>query len=130
MLARVHEQHKSCLPALSDRQLATEFEALDAEIGVTTMLINLAAHKWIDDQARSKHVILQLPKAGKLQLHPFDLELEAANALLELEKRFPNDDIVLVGADTVTEVMSAFRNYFRDVGEFLRLMNNAQAGLS
>lgn len=130
MLARVHEQHKSCLPELSDRELAAEFEALDTEIGVTSMLINLAAHKWIDDQAKSKHVILQLPKTGRLQLHPFDLELEAANALLELEKKFPNDDIVLVGADTVAEVMSAFRNYFRDVGEFLRLMDTAKVGLS
>jgi ppGpp synthetase/RelA/SpoT-type nucleotidyltranferase len=129
MLARVHEQHKSCLPELSDRQLSEEFGALDAEIGVTDMLIALAAHKWIDDQAKSKHVILQLPKAGKLHLHPFDLELEAANALLELEKQFPNDDIVLVGADSVAEVMSAFRNYFRDVGEFLHLMDAAKAGL-
>jgi ppGpp synthetase/RelA/SpoT-type nucleotidyltranferase len=130
MLARVHEQHKSCLPELSDRQLAAEFEALDAEIGVMGMLLDLAAYKWIDDQAKSKHVILQLPKAGRLQLHPYDLELEAANALLDLEKTCPNDDIVLVGADTVAEVMSAFRNYFRDVGEFLHLMNAAKAGLS
>lgn len=130
MLARVHEQHKSCISELTDKQVAEEFEALDAEIGVTTMLINLVAHKWLDDEAKSKHVILQLPKTERLQLHSFDLELEAASALLELEKRFPNDDIVLVGADTVAEVMSAFRNYFRDVGEFLRLMTAAKAGLS
>lgn len=118
ILARVHEERKSCLPALSDRQLAEEFEALDAQIGVMGMLLNLAAYKWIDDQANSKHVILQLNRDEGLTLHPFDLELEASSALLEFEKQFPDDDIVLVGADSVAEVTSAFRNYFRDVGEF------------
>jgi hypothetical protein len=130
ILARVHEERKSCLPALSDRQVAEQFEALDAEIGVMHMLVNLAAAKWIDDQARSKHVILQMNKGEGLKLHPFDLELEASRALLDLEKQFPEDDIVLVGADSVAEVTSAFRNYFRDVGDFLHLMRSGRAELS
>lgn len=130
ILARVHEEKKSSLPTLSDRQLAEEFEKLDAEIGVMNMLLNLAAAKWIDDQARSKHVILQLKKGEGLKLHPFDLELEASTALLELEKEFPEDDIVLVGADSVAEITSAFRNYFRDVGDFLHLMRSGRAELS
>jgi hypothetical protein len=126
----VHEERKSCLPTLSDTQLAEQFEALDAEIGVINMLVNLAAAKWIDDQARSKHVILQVNKGEGLKLHSFDLELEASVALLELEKQFPEDDIVLVGADSVAEVTSAFRNYFRDVGDFLHLMRSGRAELS
>ena len=130
ILARVHEERKSCLPTLSDRQVTERFEALDAEIGVTDMLVKLAAAKWIDDQARSKHVILQLNKGEGLKLHPFDLELEASTTLLELEKQFPEDDIVLVGADTVAEITSAFRNYFRDVGDFLHLMRSGRAELS
>jgi len=128
MLARVHEQRKSCLPDVSDRALVEEFEALDAQIGVMGRLLDLAAFKWIDDQAKSKHVILQLSKDG-LKLHPFDLELEASTALLDFEKQFPEDDIVLVGADSVAEVTSAFRNYFSDVGEFLQLMQTGREGL-
>jgi putative GTP pyrophosphokinase len=130
MLSRVHEQKKSCLPAMSDRQLIQRYDALDAEIAVTDMLVNLAAFKWIDDQAKSKEVILQARKNGGLKLHAFDLELEASTALMELEKEFPEDDIVLVGAESVAEVKSAFRNYFHDVGEFLRLFQRARAELS
>lgn len=129
ILSRVHEQCKSCLPDVSDRLLIEEFDALDAEIGVTDRLLNLATYKWIDSQAQSKHVILQLAKDG-LQLHPFDLELEASTALMKFEKQFPEDDIVLVGADTIAEVTSAFRNYFGDVGDFLQLMRAGKKGLS
>lgn len=130
ILARVHEERKSCLPTLSDRQLVEEFELLDAEIGIMAMLLNLVAYKWIDDQAKSKNVILQWSKDQGLKLHPFELELEASSALLEFEKKFPEDDIVLVGADSVAEMTSAFRNYFGDVGEFLRLMESGRIGLS
>jgi putative GTP pyrophosphokinase len=128
MLARVHEQRKSCLPDMPDRLLVEEFDNIDAQIGVMAQLINLAAYEWIDDQARSKHVILQLTKDG-LKLHPFDLELEASAALLEFEKKFPKDDIVLVGADSVAEMTSAFRNYFGDVREFLQLIDRSKQGL-
>jgi len=131
ILARVHEQQKSCLPAVSDRQLIEEFDIVDAQISVMDMLINLASIKWIDDQAKSKDVILQTSrKTGELTLHPFDLELEASSALIELERKFPEDDIVLVGADSVAEITSVFRNYFRDVGDFLRLMQSGRAGLT
>ncbi len=128
MLARVHEQRKSCLPDVPDRLLVEEFDNIDAQIGVMAQLLNLAAYEWIDDQARSKHVILQLTK-DDLKLHPFDLELEASVALLEFEKNFPEDDIVLIGADSVAEMTSAFRNYFGDVREFMQLINQSKQGL-
>jgi GTP pyrophosphokinase len=40
----------------------------------------------------------------------------------ELEKKYPEDDIVLVKADTFAEIRSAYRNYFSDTNEFLRLV--------
>jgi hypothetical protein len=40
----------------------------------------------------------------------------------ELEKKYPEDDIVLVKADTFVEIRSAYRNYFSDTNEFLRLV--------
>lgn len=130
ILARVHEERKSCLPDLTDVQLIEEFETLDADLSVMGMFYNLATFEWIDAQAKSKHVILQMPRGERLRLHSFDLELEASATLLELERQFPEDDIVLVGADTVSEVTSAFRNYFHDVGDFLRLMRSAWKELS
>ena len=55
--------------------------------------------------------------------------MEASAALLEFEKKFPEDDIVLVGADSVAEMTSVFRNYFGDVRDFLLLMDRSKQGL-
>jgi putative GTP pyrophosphokinase len=115
----------SCVPDLGNKELIDEFERLDGEIAVMNMLVNLAIHEWIGDRAESDHIILQITKGKELKLHQFDLELEASKRLLELEKEFPEDDIVLVGAQTVEEVISAFRNYFNDVREFIRLITEA-----
>ena len=65
-----------------------------------------------------------------MQLQKFDLETEASAALIELEKAYPEDDIVLVGAETIAEVTSAFRNYFKDVGAFLKLIKKGQFDLA
>jgi hypothetical protein len=65
-----------------------------------------------------------------VQLYQFDLELEASAALIELEKAHPEDDIVLVGAETIAEVTSAFRNYFKDVGAFLKFIKKGKAELA
>lgn len=130
MLARTYEGRKSCLADVNREDLLKEFDSLSTEIDVIPMLIHLDMHKWIDERAKSKHVILHIPKKGDLKLHPFDLELDASRVLLELEQQHPEDDIVLVGADTVAEITSAFRNYFKDVREFLRLIHSAQTQLS
>jgi hypothetical protein len=135
ILARAYESSKSCVPTLTDQELLNEFDSLDREIEVLQLLRNLRIHKWIDEHAKSKHVILQLSKGeegkdGELKIHQFDLELEASNALAQLEKDNLNDDIVLVGADNVAEVTSAFRNYFADVIEFLSLIDKRTAALA
>jgi putative GTP pyrophosphokinase len=51
MLARVHEERKSCLPDLSDRLLIEEFDELDAQIGVMAQLLNIATFERIAVQA-------------------------------------------------------------------------------
>jgi hypothetical protein len=109
-----------------------EFEKLDSEIQVIQMLVNLNAYHWIEGQAdQAKHVILRLSKdQNDVQLQQFDLELEASAALIELEKAHPDDDIVLVGAETIADATSAFRNYFTDVGAFLKLIKKGQAELT
>ncbi len=102
-------------------QISGAGSKLDDTIDVTRLLLNLSTHKWIGDRAESEHIILQITNDNELKLHQFDLELEASKALLDLEKQFPQDNIVLVGAKTVAEIVSAFRNYFNDVTNFLAL---------
>jgi GTP pyrophosphokinase len=131
ILARAHEGMSAL--NISNKELYEEFDDLDNEIAVMRMLVDLTIHEWIGYRMDSKsdHVILQISKKGKaLQLHQLDLELEASTRLLELEKQFPEDDIVLVGARTVAEVTSAFRNYFNDVREFMDLMIKARERLA
>ena len=131
LVARAHEGEKSCLHELSDADLMAQFDRLESEIEVLRALRELHAYTKIDEVAKSKQLILQMTKGtGDLTVHQFDTEPEASNALLELERDYPDDDIVLVGADSVAEVTSAFRNYFTNVKEFLDLIEKAKAKLS
>ena len=50
--------------------------------------------------------------------------------LFQLEETMPHNDIVLVRADSSDEVRLAFRNYFSDAREFIRLVESACAKLS
>jgi putative GTP pyrophosphokinase len=130
MLARAHEGGHSCLPEISNEDLINEFDKLEDEIGIMNILIHLIIHEWMGNKLQSGHVILQITKENKdFKLHQFDLELEAAKSLLELEKEFPEDDIVLVGAETIKEITSAFRNYFSDAKDFINLTGRAYKAL-
>ena len=49
---------------------------------------------------------------------------DALRALFELEKQMPDRDIVLVRADTGEDVRLAFKNYFSDARDFIRLIED------
>jgi hypothetical protein len=126
MLARAIEGMPPRLfPDKSNKDLYAEFEALNREIGVMHMLVNLVINDWVADQIEADHIILHIGKKIGFKLYQFDLELEASAKLLELEKEFPDDNIVLVGARTIEEIKSAFRNYFYDVRDFIGMMIKA-----
>jgi putative GTP pyrophosphokinase len=127
MMARALEgQPPRLFPELGNKELRAEFESVNSEIGVMQMLVDLKINEWMADQATSDHVILHIGAKGEFKLYQFDLELEASTKLLELEKEFPKDNIVLVGAQSLEEVKSAFRNYFNEVGEFIALILRAE----
>lgn len=126
MLARTLEE---CPPRLfrnlSNKELYAAFEKINGEIGVMHMLVNLVINDWVGDHIEADHIILHISKKNGFKLYQFDLELEASSRLLELEKEFPEDNVVLVGARNVEEVKSAFRNYFNDVRDFVGMMARA-----
>jgi putative GTP pyrophosphokinase len=122
IVARTEESRKSCHTTLGDKEVVERLRTIEAEIDVLLFLANLEVHKWVYDEHTGKNVILQIPEGGELQVHSYDTELEASAALFELERKHPEDNIVLVGADTAAEVASAFRNYFADAREFLRMI--------
>lgn len=120
ILARAHENLKGPFPELADREVVAQFLTAEKEIGLLDMLRGLNAA----DRAVStkKNTILIFEGGEALQVKTFRDATEALRALFELEKEYPDRDIVLVRADTSDEVRLAFKNYFSDARDFIQLV--------
>lgn len=128
LLARAHEQKKGPFPAASDQDVLSEFLSLDNELHLMQTLRGLNSAK--GDVTDKRNSILIFSMEGELEVRNFRDATDALRALFELEKEMPDRDIVLVRADTSEEVRLAFRNYFTDAREFVRLVDAACAKLS
>ncbi len=122
ILARAHENLKGTFPDISDRDLASSFLALDNELGLLRTLRGLnAANSAVSDK---RNAILIFSNTGELEVRSFRDAPDALRALFVLEREMPDRDIVLVRADTSDEVRLAFRNYFSDARDFIRLLES------
>lgn len=128
LLARAYEHGTGPLPAAKDREVLDEFLALDNELHLMQTLRGLNSAK--GDVTDKRNTILIFSKEGELEVRNFRDATDALRALFELEKKMPDRDIVLVRADTSEEVRLAFRNYFSDAREFVRLVDGACTKLS
>lgn len=127
ILARAYEGIKGPYPDATDRELVAEFLKLDKELGLLRMLRGLnAATKSVSDK---RNAILIFSETGALEVRPYRDATDALQALFELERQMPDRDIVLVRADTSDEVRIAFRNYFSDAGDFIKLVDEGCARL-
>lgn len=128
ILARAFENVKGSLPELEDRALVAEFLRLDKELRLLKTLRGLnAADKAVTER---KNAILIFSGGRELDVRTFRDATDALRSLFELEKEFPNSDVVLVRADTSDDVRLAFRNYFSDAREFIQLVDEGCAKLS
>lgn len=128
ILARSFENARGALPDLEDRALVAEFLRLDEELRLLITLGGLnAADKAVTER---KNAILIFSGSRELDVRTFRDATDALRALFELEKEFPNSDVVLVRADTSDDVRLAFRNYFSDARDFIQLMEQGCAKLS
>lgn len=123
MLARAHERMTGPFPELTDRDVLERFLLLDHELSLMQTLRGLNQAK--GDIANKKNTILIFSEVGDLESRSYRDATDALRALFELEKQLPHSDIVLVRADSSEEVRLAFRNYFSDAREFIRLMDEA-----
>ena len=71
-----------------------------------------------------RNAILIMSASGELEVKMYREAPDALRALFELEKEMPDRDIVLVRADTSDEVRIAFRNYFSDARDFIKLIED------
>jgi putative GTP pyrophosphokinase len=121
IIARVHERSYSIYKDIPDAELMDRFFAIDAEINMIRILKGL--HTIYVGQRAGGNMILQFSQDGLLNIHEVGNDKDATDEYFRLEKENPNDDIVLVNADTFEEIRSAYRNYFSDPWEFLELIN-------
>lgn len=128
ILARAHEGLKGPFPEKSDREALEEFLALDNELSLLKTLRGLNQAK--SEVSDKKNTILIFSDKGALEVKSFRDATEALRALFLLEEQMPHNDIVLVRADSSDEVRLAFRNYFSDADEFIRLIETACTKLS
>jgi ppGpp synthetase/RelA/SpoT-type nucleotidyltranferase len=127
VLARAHERLKGPFPDLSDREVVERFIKLNEELSLLQTLEGLnAANREVSDK---RNAILIFSKSGALEVRAFRDATDALRELFLLEKEMPEQDIVLVRADTSDDVRLAFRNYFSDARDFIRLVKSGCAKL-
>ena len=128
ILARAHEGLKGPFPEKSNREVLEEFLAIDKELSLLKTLRGLNQVK--SEVSDKKNTILIFSDKGALEVRSFRDATDALRTLFILEEQMPHNDIVLVRADSSEEVREAFRNYFSDAREFIRLIDTACAKLS
>ena len=120
ILARAFENRKGPHPELEDEDLVQRFLEADDELSLLTTLRGLNTAD--AEVSTNRNAILVFAESGELEVLTFKDATEALRALFELEKRHSTSDIVLVRADTSDEVRLAFKNYFSDARDFIRLV--------
>lgn len=128
ILSRTFESANSCLPDISSEDLVHDFLELDNELGLLNLLRGLNAVD--NDISAKRNVILIFSEDKELEVRTFRDATDALRALFELESEDASRDVVLVRADTSDEVRIAFRNYFSDAREFIRLIEEGCEKLS
>lgn len=123
-LARVHEGMTSCLPEISDQEILEEMQDIEGDLHIVRKLSHAQKKTLVP---KSRNIVLHFAD-GTLDVKGFRSSNLALQALAALEKAYPDDDIVYVRADDPTEIQSAFRNYFKNSKEFLKLMPKLSSG--
>jgi putative GTP pyrophosphokinase len=128
ILARAFENSRGPYPDKTNIELVKEFLHIDNELGLLNMLRGLNAAD--STTTANRNMILIFSETGTLEVKTYRGATEALRALFEFEKAMPGKDIVLVKADTSEEVRFAFKNYFSDARDFIRLVENGCQKLS
>jgi len=128
ILSRAWEGKTSCHAEMPNNDLVENFLMLDEKLGLLSLLRGLNSS---EKEASSKRNFILISKEGKaLEVQAFRYTPEALRALFALEAANPGSDVVLVKGDTSEDVRIAFKNYFSDAREFIRLIEDGCEKLS
>lgn len=128
ILARSFEDTKGYFPHKGDIELVKEFLSLDEELSLLKKLRGLNAAN--TDITVNRNAILIISESGELEIRTYRDSTEALRELFQLETDMPTSDIVLVKADSSEDVRFAFKNYFSDAQDFIRLVEEGCQKLS
>lgn len=128
ILSRAHEGQTSCHPDMADVDVVEAFLKLDDELGLMKTLGELNARG--SEGTDYRNLILIFSPEKPLDIRPFRDATEAMRALFVLEREDPSRDVVLVRADSSEDVRIAFKNYFTDASDFIRLIEEGCQKLS
>lgn len=117
-LARTYENMHGFLPSLPQNEIIDELSEIESRLHI---LRKLRQAKNKTEVPKSRNIVLHFT-SDKLIAKGFRSNRLALDHLAKMESDFPEHDVVYVRADDPVEVQSAFRNYFRNSREFLRLM--------
>jgi len=128
ILARAFEDSLGPLPEVYSEDIVAQFLHLDEELGLMKLLRGLNAA----DSAVSanRNVILVFSDKSGLEIKTYRDATDALRALFELEQENTGNDLVLVRADSSDDVRIAFKNYFSDARDFIRLIEDGCRRLS
>ncbi|MDR3414070.1 MAG: RelA/SpoT domain-containing protein [Formivibrio sp.] len=128
ILARSFEDSLGPFPHLDNHTLVESFLKLDNELKLISTLrgLNSATKEFTE----KRNAILIFSPSGELEIKTFRDATEALRSLFDLEREFPDRDIVLVKADTSDEVRIAFKNYFSDARDFVNYIESGCTKLS
>ena len=126
LIARAHENMKSCFPDLSDTELKERFEDIEGQIHLLRSLKNLTLVGQ-ETSFKGKNIILVFSETDKtLEVHYYASPIQATEEYSRLEKMYGTErDIVFVKATSLENLREAYRNYFLDTKEFTNLIESA-----
>lgn len=123
IIARTCENRYSCLRHLSDKELVNNFLTLEKEISLLTRLKQIKVIHQADIFKKNTIIIFNIDNGRTpcAEVKTFNNLKIANEKYFELEKKFPDLDIVLVSTNDKQinkSIQDAYRNYFADTTDF------------
>lgn len=120
ILARTQEGMNGPHPEMNGKEVVKRFLQLDKELALLQTLRGLNSAD--EAVSQNKNAILIFSDSGGLDVQTFPDAPTALRALFHLEETEPDKDIVLVKAESNSEVRLAYKNYFSDARDFIGMI--------
>jgi putative GTP pyrophosphokinase len=128
ILSRVYEQRYSCFPDEDNLNLVDRYHELESRTHLLQIFSELRRSERRIDLSKSSILIFKYSadffEDDQLEIRQFESVNIAIGEYNKLESELANKaDVVLVGSRSADAIKSAYRNYFSDSEEFVRLVS-------